>query len=177
MKPTRFAVAALLFLSGTIAGRANLGETEAQCIAHYGAEFDSRDSVGYNQVGDRLGFFHQKTPTGSFDVRIVFLNSASCHETYTNTDSAHGLTMDQMKAILDAQSVGLKWRKGASVFRTGNIAGETYGSIDWLRSDGATAKFWVSGKANSQTQTGQVELSTKQYADAQRVYDRENGGN
>ncbi len=55
------------------------------------------------------------------------------------------------------------------------VAGSTYGSIDWQRSDGAVGKFWVSGAAASQIKTGQVDVSTKQYAVAQRFYDKENG--
>jgi len=79
-----------------------------------------------------------------------------------------------MKAILESQRAGLDWDRQRKVYRT--IAGTTYGTIDWLRSDGAVARFFVSGQASSQTQTGQVQLSTKQYASAQSFYDKQNGG-
>ena len=168
-------VAALLFVSGLGTCRANLGETEAQCIARYGNESDVQNDVGYRQVGDKAASFNVKTAKGSLYVKVIFLNGLSCHESFSNADASIGLTEDQMKAILNSQSAGLKWEKGRTLYRT--VAGLTSGSADWRRSDGATATFWTSGKADSQIQTGQVDLSTKQYAVAQHFYDKENGGN
>jgi hypothetical protein len=37
--------------------------------------------------------------------------------------------------------------------------------------------FWLSGKADVQSQSGQVEISTKEYTYAQHIYDKENGDN
>ena len=165
----------LLFVSGLSISRANLGETEAQCIAKYGNEADVQTDVGYRQVGDKAASFNVKTASVPLSVRVIFLNGLSCHETFANADPSAGLSEKQMKAILDSQSAGLKWEKGRTLYRT--TAGTTYGSVDWLRSDGATAKFWIFGKSDSQNQTGQVEVSTKQYTVAQRFYDKENGGN
>ena len=39
------------------------------------------------------------------------------------------------------------------------------------------AKFWVTGKAGSQELSGQMELSTKRFADAQAFFDKQNGAN
>jgi hypothetical protein len=166
---------ALLFVSGAGVCRANLDETEAQCIARYGPESDVTTDVGYRQVGDKAASFIFKTPKATMDVRVTFLRGLSCHETFSNDDSSTGLTEDQMKGILDAQSAGLKWEKGKTVLRTDRSLQSTSGTVDWLRSDGATARFWLSGKADAQTHTGQVDLSTKLYTSAQRIYDKENG--
>jgi hypothetical protein len=175
MKPFLLVTIAVLFLFSMGLTRANLGETEAQCIARYGAESDVRTDMGYRQVGDKAASFTMKTSYGSVDIRVTFLNGMSCHETFCNSDSSRGLTEDQLKDILNSQSAGLKWDQGKTVYRTnGGITAKT---VDWRRSDGAVAKFWMSGKAGSRTQTGQVDLSTKQYAYVQGVYDRENGGN
>jgi len=171
----RVLVVALLFVSGLGICRANLGETEAQCIARYGSESNVQNDIGYRQVGDKAVSFNAKTAQGPLCVKVIFLNGLSCHESISNADASIGLSEDQMKAILNSQSAGLKWEKGRTLYRT--IAGSTYGSVDWLRSDGASAKFWISGKAGSQSQTGQVDLSTKQYAVAQSFYDKQNGGN
>jgi hypothetical protein len=61
---------ALLFVSGLGVCRANLGETEAQCITRYGNESDMTDDVGYRQVGDKAVSFNIKTPIGSLDKKI-----------------------------------------------------------------------------------------------------------
>ncbi len=173
MKTLQLMAVVLLFVSDVGVCRANLGETEAQCIARYGDESDIQNDLGYRKVGDKAASFNLKTPNGSLVVRVIFLNGLSCHEEFSNADSSRGLSVDQMKALLDAQSAALKWRKGKTVYRSSS--GFTYGSVDWLRSDGATARFWLSGKADAQTQSGQVELSTKEYTYAQRFYDKENG--
>ena len=176
MTISKLVIAVFLFVSAAGACRANIGEAEAQCLTRYGSEFDVTTDVGYRQVGDKAASFNLKTPSGSMIVRVTFLRGLSCHESFSNADSSRGLTEDQMKAILDSQNAGLKWRKGRTVYHTDG-SGETYGSVDWLRSDGATAKFWVSGKAASQNQSGQVELSTEEYTHAQHFYDKENGDN
>jgi hypothetical protein len=173
MKTPSLLAAVLLFVSGAGVCRANLGETEAQCIARYGPESDIRTDLGYRQVGDKAASFTVKTPGVSLDIRVIFLNGLSCHESFSNSDSSHGLTSGQMKAILDAQNAGFKWDKGKTVYRTSG--GETSGKTDWLRSDGATARYWLSGNASAQDIGGQVDLSTRQYTQAQRFYDKENG--
>jgi hypothetical protein len=176
MKTSKFAAAALLLVSGFGVCRANLGESEAQCVARYGSESEIRNDLGFRQVGDKAASFNVKTPSGSLGVRVIFLNGLSCHESFGNADASLGLSQDQMTAILNAQAAGLQWRKGKTVYRT-DRSGETHGTVDWLRSDGATARFWMSGKADSQKESGQVDLSTKQYAVAQDFYDKENGEN
>jgi hypothetical protein len=176
MKTLKFSAVALLLISGFGVCRASLGETEAQCITKYGNEFEVRNDLGFQQVGDKAASFNIKTPTSSFIVRIIFLNGLSCHESYSNADASHGLSEDQMKVILNSQAAGLKWRKGRTIYQT-DRSGETHGTVDWVRSDGATARFWMSGKAGSQQESGQIDLSTKQYAVAQDFYDKENGDN
>jgi hypothetical protein len=177
MKPSTSLALACFFVSSVAICRGNLGDTEAQCVAKYGAESDVTDDLGYRQVGDKAASFNVKTSGGAMDLRIIFLRGLSCHETYSNADSSRGLSEDQMKAILNAQSAGQKWDKGKTIFRSTGISGYTYGTIDWLRSDGATARFYLSSQSSSQTQTGQIDLSTKYYAYAQHFYDKENGGN
>jgi hypothetical protein len=174
MKIFQLVAAVLIFGSGIGVCRANLGETETQCIARYGPESDVQTDIGYKQVGDKAASFTVKTATGSLSVRVIFLNGMSCRETLANADQSTGLSKDQMMGILNSQSAGLKWDKRNTIYRTSN--GQTYGTIDWLRSDGATARFWVSSHAGSQTQTGQVDVATKQYTYAQRIFDKENGG-
>jgi hypothetical protein len=173
--PASFLLAALLLISASGLCRANLGDSEAQCIARYGPESDVRTDLGYRQVGNKSATFTFKNSVGSLFVKIIFLNGLSCHESICNSDASDGLTQDQMKAILDSQSSGMKWEKGRTEYRT--VAGETYGSTEWKRSDGAEGKFWFSGKAASQNHTGQVSVSTRQYAVAQATYDKENGDN
>jgi len=180
MKSSTLIAIAVFFVTSLGICRANLGDGEAQCIAKYGAESDVQTDLGYRQVGDKAASFIVKTSGGEMVLRIIFLNEMSCHESYSNADSSSGLSDDQMKAILNAQSAGLKWEKGKTMYRTaasGFTNGTTYGTIDWLRSDGATARFYISGKASSQNHSGQVDLSTKQYADAQHFYDKQNGEN
>jgi hypothetical protein len=176
MKMPLCVAAALLFVSSAGVGRANLGETEAQCIARYGIESDLQTDVGYRQVGDKAASFHIKTASGFLDLRVIFLNGLSCHESISNTDSSHGLSEAQMKAILDSQSAGLKWRKRKTIYHTERLE-ETFEVENWLRSDGATANFSMSGQSASSDLAGEMELSTKQYADAQHFYDKENGDN
>jgi hypothetical protein len=169
-------LAAILFLVASIhVCRADIGDAESRCITRYGSEIDSQDSLGYRQVGDRAATFNIKMPYGSVVVRVVFLHGLSCHESFSNADAALGLTSDQLKGILNSQSAGLNWHKGRTIYNSGG--GDTYCSVDWQRSDGATAKFWMSGKAVSQSQTGQIDISTREYTYAQHIYDKENGDN
>jgi hypothetical protein len=175
MKTPKLVATALLFVSGMSISRANLGETEAQCIARYGNESDIQTDVGYRQVGDKAASFNIKTANGILVIRVIFLKGLSCHESFSNDDSSRGLSEDQLKSILDSQSAGLAWSKQKTVYRS--VSGVTYGTVDWLRTDGATARFWMSGKADTQNQAGQIDLSTKQYAYAQHFYDKENGDN
>jgi len=90
-----------------------------------------------------------------------------------------GLSEEQMKSLITSQSSSFKWEKGKTVFRTDRVGpnGVTVGYQDWRRSDGATAKVWLTGKAGSQDMSGQMELATRQYTEAQRVFDKENGDN
>jgi len=176
MKTSKPVAVALLLVSGMGVCRANLGETEAQCITRYGSESEIQTDVGYRQVGDKAASFHVKTASGSLDIRVIFLNGLSCHETISNTDASRGLSEDQMKAILDSQSAGFKWRKQKTVYHTA-LSDETSETVNWLRSDGATAQLLMSGTAASRALSGDVELSTKEYTFAQHVYDQENGSN
>ena len=168
---------ALLFVCGFGVCRANLGDTEAQCIARYGAESDVQDDVGYRQVGDKAAMFHAKMVNVVLDIKVVFLHGLSCHESFSNADSSRGLSEDQMKSLLDLQSAGLKWRKGKSTYHTDRVdsSGVTSGTEDWVRSDGVAARFWLSGKSDSQTISGETEISTKEYTVAQRYFDQQNG--
>lgn len=173
MKTPLLLATVLLFISSLGICRANIGETEAQCIARYGAESEVQTDVGYRQVGDKAASFTMATPKGSLAIRVTFLNGASCHEAISSADGP-GLTEDQMKAILDSQSAGLKWKKDKTAFHTAAIT-ETYENVAWVRSDGATAHFYLSGKASNQNRSGQMDVSTKQYAVTQAFYDKENG--
>ncbi|HEX4141129.1 MAG TPA: hypothetical protein VHY09_12325 [Candidatus Methylacidiphilales bacterium] len=176
--PSLKIVAAVCFLvSGLGVCRANLGDTEAQCVARYGSESDVQDGLGYHQVGDKVASFHTKAWGAAVLIRITFLNGRVCHEMISNDDSSRGLTVDQMKAILNAEGAGMDWHKGRTVFRTDRSSWDTAGVQDWQRGDGATAKFWMSGKAASQSENGEVELATKQYTTAQAFYDKEDGAN
>jgi hypothetical protein len=174
MKSLHFFVAAGLLLGGLGVCRANLGETEAQSIARYGQEVDAQDGLGYHKVGDRLATFHARYAGVSLIVRIIFWRGADCHENIANVDASRGLTVETMKAILDSESAGLKWHRTNSIFHSAPF-GDTHGEQDWRRDDGAVAKFWLSGKADSQHETGEMEISTKQYTDAQAFYDKEDG--
>jgi hypothetical protein len=168
-------LAALIFGLGLGLCRANLGESEAQCGARYGGESDERDNLGFDVVGDKSVSFHPEKPRALL-VSVTFLNGADCHEKISSADSSRGLSEDQMKAILDSESAGQAWTRQKTAYRT-DRSDTTYGSETWLRSDGATATFWLSGSAKSQTESGEVELSTRDYAAAQRALDRQNGAN
>src|ERR1700683_3198634 len=161
MNPSKFVTGTFLFISCMTVCRANLGETEAQCMARYGSESEIQTDVGYRQVGDKAASFSLKTASGSLDVRVTFLNGLSCHESISNADASRGLSEEQMKAILDSQSAGFQWRKRKTVYHT-DRSDETSETESWIRSDGATANFFMSGKAASGDLSGEVELSTKE---------------
>jgi hypothetical protein len=177
MKILRLVAVGLVFVLAVGVCRANLGETEAQCVARYGAESDIQDGLGYDQVGDKAATFQAKTPQGLLTLRITFLHGRDCREQISNADASRGLSEDQMKAILDAESAGLKWRKGRSVYHTDRIdaSGVTSASENWLRSDGATASFGLSGRADSRSLSGSMEMATKEYSDAQGFFDKQDG--
>ena len=156
--------------------RASLGDAEAQCVAKYGSEFDVKDGLGYDVVGDRAVTFHLKTAAGALNLRVVFLQGTVAHEEISSADSSQPLSEAQMKTLLDAESAGLKWRKRNAIFRS-DISGSTSGVETWSRSDGAIAKFWVTGKAGSKDVSGQMELSTRRFADAQAFFDKQDGAN
>jgi hypothetical protein len=176
MKAFNLAALALLSVLGAGISRASLGETEAQCLAKYGSEFDVKDGLGYDVVGDRAVTYHLKTASGSLNLRVVFLRGTVAHEEISSADPSHPLSEAQLKALLDSESAGLKWRKRNAIFRTDN-SGSTYGTENWLRSDGAIAKFYVTGKAGSPDLSGQMELSTRRFADAQAFFDKQDGAN
>ncbi|MCE0496353.1 MAG: hypothetical protein LV481_00190 [Methylacidiphilales bacterium] len=172
---TLFSVVLLLAL-GMGVSRANLGETEAQCIARYGNETDLQDHFGYDVVGDKAVTFQVKTVDASLDIKVIFFNGVASHEVFTNADAAGGLSEDQMKTILNSENGALKWSRRNSVDHS-DLAGDLSRAEDWLRSDGATARFWLSGTAASGKLTGEIELSTKEYSLAQRNLDKQDGTN
>jgi hypothetical protein len=176
MKSFNLAALALFLVLSVGTSRASLGDTEAQCVVKYGSESDVKDGLGYNVVGDRAVTFYLKTASGSLNLRVVFLQGTVAHEEISSADPSHPLSEGQMKTLLDAESAGLKWRKRNSTLRTDN-SGSTYGAENWSRSDGAVAKFWVTAKAGSQEISGQMELSTKRFADAQAFFDKQDGAN
>jgi len=175
MVSLKFVAAIALLAAGFGVCRANLGETEAQCIARYGGESDVKDGLGYHQVGDKIATFHAKFSGVPINVRVIFLNGRSCHEAIASADDSQGLSIDQMKAILDSQRAGQDWHKGRAVYRSDRH--DTAGAIAWKRDDGATATFWLSGQASSRNPSGEMELATKQYTTAQAYWDKEDGNN
>ncbi len=176
MRTFQLTVLVLAFVSSLGICRGNLGDTEAQCLARYGQEFDLRDNLGFDVIGDKAVSFHVKTPKGSFLMKVIFLNGVACDEKLSNAAASGGLSEDQMKTILDLESAGLKWTRQNAVYHT-DRANVTYGTQDWVRGDGATAKFWLSGKATSENESGQIELATRAYGAAQRDVDKQNGAN
>ena len=175
MRSLKF-VATFGFLAAALSVcHANLGETEAQCITRYGSESDAQDGLGYHQVGDRTATFHSKFSGVTLNIRIIFLNGRDCHEAISNADDSQALSLDQMKAVLDSERTGQDWHKVRAVFRSDRH--DTAGAIAWKRDDGAVATFWLSSKASSQSQSGEMELSTKQYATAQAYWDKVDGNN
>jgi hypothetical protein len=151
MKSCTWAVFALLFTASPMICRATLGETEAQCIAGYGPEFEVQDNLGFDVVGDRAASFHLKTQAGSFLINITFLNGFAALEKITGVDSSHDISEDQKKALLDSESAGLPW------------------------SEGATAVCWMSGKLTLHNGWSEIDIATREYTAAQRKLDQEDG--
>lgn len=176
MPSLRFLAVVGLLMLGMKVGLANLGETEAQCMARYGGESNVQEGLGYHQIGDRAAYFHAKAGDVSLVIRVVFLNGKACREHIANADVARGLTERQMKALLDADAAGQKWHRQRRLFRT-DSGWDTSGIEDWERSDGALARLYLSGKAASRDPTGEMDLSTRQYAAAQAYYDQLDGNN
>ena len=167
-------VLVLLFAFGTAVCQAKLGETEGQCSARYGPEFDIQDSLGFDAIGDKAASFNLKTSTGSFVMHVTFLNGVAVLEKITNADTIRDISEDQKQGILASERAGQQWSEQATNYRT-DRSDVTSGMQSWLRSDGATAICWMSGKLTTQHGWGEIDLSTKQYADAQRALDRQDG--
>jgi hypothetical protein len=165
---------ALFLISGTAICRATLGETEAQCLAKYGPEFDEQDNLGFDVVGDKAASFHLKSPAGSFVLNVTFLNGTAALEKITSADPSHDISEDQKQAILNSESAGLPWSEKATNFHT-DRSDVTLGSQRWLRSDGATAICWMSGKLTTHLKWSEIDISTRQYAAAQRNLDQQDG--
>jgi hypothetical protein len=163
-----------LFFAFSMVCRANLGETETQCMAKYGHEFDVQDNLGFDVVGDKAASFNLKTSKGSFVINITFLNGVAALEKMTSADLSRDISEDQKAAILQSESAGLKWDKQGTTYRT-DRSDVTSGMERWLRSDGATAICWMSGKLTLKHGWGEIDLSTKQYASAQRGVDQQDG--
>ena len=163
-------VFALLFTCSTSICRAKLGETEAQCIARYGSEFEVQDDLGFDVVGDKAASFNLKTPAGSFVINVTFLNGIAAFERLTNADTSRDMSEEQKKAFLDSESAALEWSKKATTFHT-DRSDVTSGTQRWLRSDGATAICWMSGKLTLHLRWSEIDISTRQYAAAQRSLD------
>jgi hypothetical protein len=174
MNPSRLAVLALLFAFGTTICRATLGETEAQCIARYGPEFEEQDNLGFDVIGDKAASFHLRTKEGSFVLNVTFLNGTDALEKVTSVDSARDISEDQKKAILDSESAGLAWSEKSTAFRT-DRSDVTSGTQSWLRSDGATAICWMTGKLILHPGWSEIDIATRQYTAAQRNLDQQDG--
>lgn len=164
---------ALLFVFSAVC-RANLGETEAQCVAKYGPEFDVQNNLGFDVVGDKAASFNLKTGKGTFVINLTFLNGVAALEKITNADPSREISEDQKAAILQSERAGFQWDKQATTYRT-DRSDITSGSERWLRSDGATAICWMSGKLTLNHGWGEIDLSTREYASAQRGLDRQDG--
>lgn len=178
MKTFNLAALALLTALGMGISRASLGDTEAQCVAKYGSESDVQDGMGYGTAGDKAATFQVKTASGYLNVRVVFLQGTVGHEEISSADASHPLSQERMKALLDSESAGFEWRKGKAVFHSDiSSSGSTYGTVNWSRSDGATAKIYLQGKSSAQDLSGQMELSTRKFADTQAFFDKRDGTN
>jgi hypothetical protein len=171
---SKLALLAVFSLAGMAMGRAHLGDTEAQCIGRYGAEFEIRDNLGFDAVGDKAASFHVKTPAGSFVMTIVFLNGVASDEKISNSNGASGLSDGQKQAFLDSESAGEAWRKKSATTHT-DRSDVTYETEDWIRGDGATARCWMSRKVKAEEQWGEIEFATRDYSAAQKKLDAENG--
>jgi hypothetical protein len=95
-------------------------------------------------------------------------------ERITNSDPAHDIPDDQKQALLKAESAGYRWTKGATRYRSDG-ADNMSGTEAWLRSDGAKAVCWMSGKPLVSHGWGEIDLSTREYSVAQGELDRQDG--
>jgi hypothetical protein len=174
MNTFTLAVLALLLTSGMAICRANVNDTEAQCIARYGQEFDVQDNLGFDVAGDKAASFIWKTSRDAFLIHVTFLNGVDVLEKIANADSSRDISEDQKQAILNSESAWLQWSEQATNYHT-DRSDVTSGKQIWRRSDGATAICWMSGKIKVNHGWGEIDLSTKEYAAAQRDLDRQDG--
>jgi hypothetical protein len=164
----------LLLATSMARCQGKLGDSEAQCLARYGAEFDVQDNLGFDVVGDRAASFHLQMAAGSFVLNVTFLNGAAALEKFTSVDSSRDISEEQKKTILDSEGAGLAWSEKATTYRT-DRSDVTSGMQGWLRSDGAAATCWMSGKLTLHHGWSEIDISTRQYAAAQRSLDQQDG--
>ena len=164
----------LLLSAGVHPCRAKLGETEAQCVARYGPEFDVQEHLGFDVVGEKAASFKLKTPKGAFLISVTFLNGMDAFERVTNADSSRDISDDQKQALLNSESAGFRWTKGATHYRSDG-GDNSSGTEAWQRSDGAKAVCWVSGKPRVSHGWGEIDFSTREYSAAQGEMDRQDG--
>jgi hypothetical protein len=176
VKNCRLFLAALLLVAGREASRANIGETEVQCIARYGDESNVRDDLAFDVIGDKAASFQLKSPSFVLSLDVIFFNGVDAHETVRNADTSQALSEEQKNEVLDLERAGLKWERQKTTFGT-DRSDVTYGSETWIRSDGAVARCWMSRRVKSQSQWTEVDFSTRDYAAAQTTLDRQNGAN
>ena len=174
MKGFKLAVIATCFLSGMAVCRANLGETEAQCIARYGQEFDVQENLGFDVAGDKAASFNLKTAKGPLVMHVIFLNGVAGMEKITSADSSVDISDEQLQGILSAEGAGLKWSRQSTNYRT-DRSDYTSEKQQWKRSDGADAICWASGKTSFQHGWGEIDISSRGYEAAQREVDRQGG--
>jgi hypothetical protein len=161
-----------VFLSCVSISRAALGDTETQCLAKYGNEYEVRDTLPFDAVGDRAASFYFSKAGKPLVLKVIFLNGIAAHESVTSAAS-EGISLAQEQGILDSERAGLPWTKTGMIYRT-DRADNTNAVESWIRSDGATAQCWMSGKTKIQF-IGEIDFSTKEYNSAQRALDRQNG--
>ncbi len=173
MNSSKLVVAAACLVLGMAVCRAKLGETEAQCVARYGQEFDVQENLGFDVVGDKAASFNLKAAGGPLVMHVIFLNGVAAMEKITSADASRDFSDEQKQAILHSESAGFEWSKQSTHYRTDGPSDNTSGSEQWRRSDGANAVCWLAGKLTFQHGWGEIDLSTEQYAAAQRALDRQ----
>jgi hypothetical protein len=165
---------ALLLAAGATSCQGKLGDSELQCIARYGPEFDVQDNLGFDVVGDRAASFHLQMPGGSYVLNVTFLNGTAALEKFTSADSSRDISEEQRKAILDSESAAQAWNEKGATYRT-DRSDVTSGMQRWIRTDGAAATCWMSGKLTLHHGWSEIDISTRQYAAAQRSLDQQDG--
>jgi hypothetical protein len=170
----RLVAFAFVSAAGLAVGRGSIGESETSCMTKYGPEFEVRDNLGFDVVGDRAASFHVKFAQGPFILRVTFLNGIDLFEQWTKDDATGEIADEQKLALLQAESAGQSWKKDRSAYRT-DRSDQTSGSETWLRSDGATATCWMSGKLTLKNGWREIDFSTRQYAAAQKALDQQDG--